>query len=108
MASFYKPPSKNWKKGHSLDDEDEDEDEDSLLDALRGADDDEDEVDDEGDDDEEEDEEDILDAIRKGEYKPKKKDPWTWHCLYSTCRDLESLSRDTHDFSRRKNKKKKN
>ena len=91
MGRFFKSPSKYW-------DEDEEEKDlfgDSPEDVL--------EEDEEVD---EEDEEEILQAIRRGEYKPKRSDPWTWHVLYATNRDLESLSKNTHDLSSQRSKSK--
>lgn len=92
MGKFFKSPSKYW-----ADDEEEEENDGFFGDE---------EEEDEEEDEDEEDEEGILDAIRKGTYKPKKKDPWTWHVLYATSRDLEALNKNTDDFSSDRSKQK--
>jgi len=100
VSRFFRPPSKypaSKSFSDAFDEEDEFDDEDDTLPEDDDA---------EDSDVGEVDEDDILDSIRRGEYKPKKKDPWTWHCLYSTCRDLDSLNRNTNDISRGRSDKK--
>lgn len=97
MGKFFKSPSKYWA---------EDEEDEEAGDGFFGEESDDEDEDEDEEEDDEPDEDDILDAIRRGEYKPKKKDPWTWHVLYATSRDLESLNKNTDDFSGNRSKQK--
>jgi hypothetical protein len=89
MGRFFKSPGKYW-----------DEDEEGAGDDAFFA----SEAEDGEDGSDDQDEEEMLDAIRRGEYKPKKSDPWTWHVLYATSRDLEALSKNTYDLSSKRSK----